>query len=125
MAAVWPLVLSSSASVRRIEPNWFAVAKNLGANEFQLFFRVVLPAVLYDIFNGLRLSIGIAWVVIVPAEYLGVSSGLGYAINDARDTLEYDRLSAYVISIGVIGFTLDSICTSITKKVNWVGRENI
>ncbi len=125
MAAIWPLVLSSSASVRRIEPNWFAVARNLGANEFQLFFRVVLPAVLYDIFNGLRLSIGIAWVVIVPAEYLGVSSGLGYAINDARDTLEYDRLSAYVLSIGLIGFSLDSICTSITKKVNWVGRENI
>lgn len=124
MAAVWPLVLSSSASVRRIEPNWFAVARNLGANDFQLFFRVVLPAVLYDIFNGLRLSIGIAWVVIVPAEYLGVSSGLGYAINDARDTLEYDRLSAYVVSIGLIGFILDSICTSITKKVNWVSSEN-
>ena len=124
MAAVWPLILSSSASVRRIEPNWLAVARNLGANDLQIFINVVLPAVLYDIFNGLRLSIGIAWVVIVPAEYLGVSSGLGYAINDARDTLEYDRLSAYVISIGLIGFTLDSICTTITKKVNWVGREN-
>ena len=124
MAAVWPLILSSSSSVRKIEPNWFAVARNLGANEIQILFSVVLPAVLYDIFNGLRLAIGIAWVVIVPAEYLGVSSGLGYAINDARDTLEYDRLSAYVISIGLIGFTLDSICTSITKKVNWVGREN-
>ena len=124
MAAVWPLILSSSASVKRIEPNWFAVARNLGASEFQIFCKVVIPAVLYDIFNGLRLSIGIAWVVIVPAEYLGVSSGLGYAINDARDTLEYDRLSAYVISIGLIGFILDNICTSITKKVNWVGREN-
>jgi NitT/TauT family transport system permease protein len=60
--------------------------------------------------------------VIVPAEFLGVSSGLGYAINDARDTLEYDRLAAYVIAIGLIGYILDSICSTLTKQVNWVGR---
>ena len=122
MAAIWPMVLSSSAGVKKIEPNWFTVARNLGAGEFQIMLNVVLPAVLYDIFNGLRLAIGIAWVIIVPAEYLGVTSGLGYAINDARDTLEYDRLAAYVIAIGLIGYILDSICTALTKQVNWVGR---
>ncbi len=124
MAAVWPLILSSAAGVKKIEPNWFTVARNLGAHELQMMFKVVLPAVLYDIFNGLRLAIGIAWVVIVPAEFLGVSSGLGYAINDARDTLEYDRLAAYVIAIGLIGYLLDSICSFLTKQVNWVGRGN-
>ena len=121
MAAVWPLILSSAAGVKRIEPSWFTVARNLGANEFHIITKVILPAVLYDIVNGLRLAIGIAWVVIVPAEFLGVSSGLGYAINDARDTLEYDTLAAYVIAIGFIGYFLDSSCAFFTKKINWTG----
>ena len=121
MAAVWPLILSSAAGVKRIEPSWFTVARNLGASEFQIITKVILPAVLYDILNGLRLAIGIAWVVIVPAEFLGVSSGLGYAINDARDTLEYDTLAAYVIAIGFIGYVLDSSCSFITKRINWTG----
>ncbi|MGJ8677797.1 MAG: ABC transporter permease [Akkermansiaceae bacterium] len=122
MASIWPLILSSAAGVKKIEPNWFIVARNLGAREWQLMLRVIVPAVLYDIFSGLRLAIGVAWIVIVPAEFLGVSSGLGYAINDARDTLEYDRLAAYVIAIGLIGYLLDSGCNYLTKKVNWVGR---
>ena len=123
MAAVWPLILSSAAGVKRIEPSWFTVARNLGASEFQIITKVILPAVLYDIVNGLRLAIGIAWVVIVPAEFLGVSSGLGYAINDARDTLEYDTLAAYVIAIGFIGYILDSSCGYLTKKINWSGAD--
>ena len=121
MAAVWPLILSSAAGVKRINPSWFTVARNLGASEFQIITKVIFPAVLYDILNGLRLAIGIAWVVIVPAEFLGVSSGLGYAINDARDTLEYDTLAAYVIAIGFIGYVLDSSCGFLTKKINWTG----
>ncbi len=121
MAAIWPLILSSAAGVKRIEPSWFTVARNLGASEFKIITKVILPAVLYDILNGLRLAIGIAWVVIVPAEFLGVSSGLGYAINDARDTLEYDTLAAYVIAIGFIGYVLDSSCGFLTKKINWTG----
>ena len=123
MAAVWPLILSSAAGVKRIEPSWFTVARNLGASEFQIITKVILPAVLYDIVNGLRLAIGIAWVVIVPAEFLGVSSGLGYAINDARDTLEYDTLAAYVVAIGFIGYILDSSCGYLTKKINWSGAD--
>ena len=121
MAAVWPLVLSAAAGVKRIDPSWLTVARNLGASEARVILRVILPAVLYDILNGLRLAIGIAWVVIVPAEYLGVSSGLGYAINDARDTLEYDTLAAYVIAIGFIGYMLDSSCAFLNKKLNWTG----
>ena len=53
------------------------------------------------------------------AEYLGVTSGLGYAINDARDTLEYDTLAAMVVVIGVIGFFLDGICVSLIKRFSW------
>ncbi|MGB2023878.1 MAG: ABC transporter permease, partial [Litorivicinaceae bacterium] len=64
-------------------------------------------------------AVGVAWVVLVPAEYLGVTSGLGYAINDARDTLAYDTLAAIVLIIGVIGYTLDSACAKLVNRFNW------
>ena len=94
VAAVWPVLFSTAAGVRRIDPAWFKVARNLGANPFHLLTAVILPAIAQDILTGIRLALGVGWIVLVPAEYLGVKSGLGYAINDARDTLEYDRLAA-------------------------------
>ncbi len=86
------------------------MSRNLGARPPHLLWFVILPAILPDVLTGVRLAVGIAWVVLVPAEFLGVTSGLSYAINDARDTLEYDRLAATVLLIGLIGFGLDLLC---------------
>jgi NitT/TauT family transport system permease protein len=119
VAAIWPVLFSTAQGVRRIDPLWFKVAKNLGADGLQMLRRIILPAIGQDIFAGIRLAVGVAWIVLVPAEYLGVTSGLGYAINDARDTLEYDTLAAMVVVIGVIGFFLDGICVSLIKKFSW------
>jgi len=119
IAAIWPVLFSTAQGVRRIDPLWFKVAKNLGADGFQMLYRIIMPAIGQDIFAGIRLAVGVAWIVLVPAEYLGVTSGLGYAINDARDTLEYDTLAAMVVVIGVIGFFLDGICVSLIKRFSW------
>ena len=119
VAAIWPILFSTAQGVRRIDPLWFKVAKNLGADGFQMLRRIILPAIGQDIFAGIRLAVGVAWIVLVPAEYLGVTSGLGYAINDARDTLEYDTLAAMVVVIGIIGFFLDGICVSLIKRFSW------
>ncbi len=119
VAAIWPILFSTAQGVRRIDPLWFKVAKNLGADGMQMLRRIILPAIGQDIFAGIRLAVGVAWIVLVPAEYLGVTSGLGYAINDARDTLEYDTLAAMVVVIGVIGFVLDGICVSLIKRFSW------
>ncbi|WP_428035274.1 ABC transporter permease [Amphritea sp.] len=119
MATVWPIIFSTAHGVRRIDPNWFKVARNLGASGFQMLRRIILPAIMTDVMAGIRLAVGVAWVVLVPAEYLGVTSGLGYAINDARDTLSYDSLAAVVIVIGIIGYGLDTICSVLIKRFNW------
>jgi NitT/TauT family transport system permease protein len=119
VAAVWPVLFSTAQGVRRIDPMWFKVARNLGAGGGHLLRRVILPAIGQDIFAGIRLAVGVAWIVLVPAEYLGVTSGLGYAINDARDTLEYDTLAAMVVVIGVIGFFLDGICVRLIQRFSW------
>ncbi|GAB1258398.1 ABC transporter permease [Aurantivibrio plasticivorans] len=119
MATVWPIIFSTAHGVKRIDPNWFKVARNLGATNPQMLVRIVLPAIMTDVLSGIRLAVGVAWVVLVPAEYLGVTSGLGYAINDARDTLSYDTLAAIVVVIGVIGYGLDSLCGLMVKRFNW------
>ncbi|MEZ5651240.1 MAG: ABC transporter permease [Burkholderiaceae bacterium] len=120
VAAIWPVIFSTAAGVRRIDPAWFKVARNLGARAWHLLFTIVVPAVTQDVLNGIRLALGVAWIVLVPAEYLGVTSGLGYAINDARDTLEYDRLAATVVIIGLIGFTLDQLLQWAIARANWM-----
>lgn len=119
MATLWPILFGTAHGVQRIDPNWFQVARNLGADGYQMLRRVILPAIGQDVFAGIRLAIGVAWVVLVPAEYLGVTSGLGYAINDARDTLEYDKLAAVVVVIGAIGYMLDFIAVKLIKRYSW------
>jgi NitT/TauT family transport system permease protein len=119
MATVWPIIFSTAHGVRRIDPTWFKVAKNLGGSTRQMLRHIIMPAIMTDVLSGVRLAVGVAWVVLVPAEYLGVTSGLGYAINDARDTLEYDRLAAVVLIIGLIGYGLDWICNYFIIKTNW------
>ena len=118
-AAIWPIIFSTSAGVKKLDPEWFQVARSIGARGWNVVFTVLLPAVAQDLATGLRLALGVAWIVLVPAEYLGVTSGLGYAINDARDTLEYDRLAALVLVIGAIGFALDMAVGAIARRWRW------
>lgn len=124
MAAVWPIMFATANGVNKIDPNWFKVARNLGATGPQMLRRIVMPAIMMDVVAGIRLAVGVAWVVLVPAEYLGVTSGLGYAINDARDTLSYDTLAALVLVIGVIGYVLDGLCSILVRRFNWIGEKN-
>ena len=82
----------------KIEPTWFKIARNLGAKPWHMLGQIIVPAVAQDMLTGMRFALGVAWIVLVPAEFLGVTSGLGYAIKDARETLEYSRLGAMVLS---------------------------
>lgn len=118
-ASIWPIIFSTAHGLRKLDPDWFRLAQNLGANRLQLLLAVVLPAAAQDVLSGLRLALGVAWIVLVPAEYLGVTSGLGYAINDARDTLDYPRLAATVVLIGLIGSFLDALILAAIARVSW------
>jgi NitT/TauT family transport system permease protein len=118
-AAVWPIVFATAASVKRVDPLWLAMSRNLGGSPLSVLLAVIIPAVAQDILTGLRLALGVAWIVLVPAEFLGVTSGLGYAINDARDTLSYDRLAALILLIGIIGYVFDAFIGVAINKTRW------
>jgi len=107
MATIWPIALNTMFGVSRVNTQWINMAKTQGASDMQLILQIIVPASIPHILSSLRLALGVAWIVLVPAEYLGISSGLGYIINDARDTMEYDRLMAIVIAIGIVGMLLD------------------
>lgn len=119
IAAIWPITYATAHGVQRIDPMWLKVGSNLGANPWHTLRYIVMPAIAQDMFAGIRLAVGVAWIVLVPAEYLGVTSGLGYAINDARDTLAYDRLAAFVLVIGLIGYLLDAVCVRLIKRSSY------
>ena len=108
-AAVWPISLSTSAGVHAIDPGFMEVARSMGATRFEILRVVVLPAIRGNVLSGIRLALGTAWIVLVPAEMLGVRSGLGYQILNARDQLAYDQVIAVILVIGVLGFALDWI----------------
>jgi len=106
-AAVWPIMLNTAAGVARLDPNWLLLARSLSATRSEIVFKVILPGITADILTGVRLAIGIIWIVLVPAEMLGVSAGLGYFILDTRDRLAYSELMAAIVLIGILGFLLD------------------
>jgi NitT/TauT family transport system permease protein len=119
MATVWPIVLNTVVGVSRVNQQWINMARDQGGKDHHLIFHIIVPASVPYVFTSLRLAIGVAWIVLVPAEFLGVSSGLGYLINDARDTMEYDRLMAVVIAIGILGFILDGAIQLALRRLKW------
>jgi len=123
IASVWPVAFATAAGLAKVDPAWFKVAKNLGANPWHVLRHIILPAITFDILTGIRSALGVAWIVLVPAEFLGVTSGLGYSIADARETLSYDHLTAMVLVIGIFGYILDSSCALAIKRFSWHHKE--
>lgn len=119
IASVWPVAFATAAGLAKVDPAWFKVARNLGATRWHTLTQIILPAIAFDIVTGIRAALGVAWIVLVPAEFLGVTSGLGYSIADARETLSYDHLTAMVLTIGIIGYILDSSCAYVIKHWCW------
>ncbi len=115
MTAVWPIILNTSAGVRALDPRWLSLAKSMSATPLEVLFKVILPGIMGNILTGVRLAIGIIWVLLVPCEMLGVTSGLGYFILDTRDRLAYSELMAVIVLIGVLGYFIDSLARKIQQ----------
>lgn len=116
MTAVWPIILNTSVGVRSLDPRWLNVAKSMSATKLEVLFKIILPGILGHILTGSRLAIGIIWVLLVPCEMLGVTSGLGYFILDTRDRLAYSELMAAIVLIGILGFMLDGVARRLQQR---------
>jgi NitT/TauT family transport system permease protein len=109
ISSVFPMVLQTTAGVHTIERRYLRAAANFGVSRRTLFRQIVIPAVLPEIIVGMRIGIGVAWLVVVAAEMIALRSGLGYLIMDSRNAgNRYDLVIAAMIIIGLIGLLLDS-----------------
>jgi NitT/TauT family transport system permease protein len=111
-ASFFPVTVAAMASVKNIQPVYLRAARNFGLTRLRLFLHVILPATMPQILTGLRIALGIAWLVVVAAEMIvsnPQSGGLGYLINDSRMNGRYDLVVTGMVSIGVIGLVLDLI----------------
>jgi NitT/TauT family transport system permease protein len=122
LASVFPITVSATAAVRNMQPVYLRAARNFGLSQSELLKRVVFPAALPQIITGIRIALGIAWLVVVAAEMIAVNSGLGYLIIDARNAgKRYDLVVAGMVLIGSIGLALDLIVRRIehSDQVKW------
>ncbi|MFN9644945.1 MAG: ABC transporter permease [Cyanobacteriota bacterium] len=115
MAALWPILLTIISAVRNINPLYLKVARSFAAEPLEIVSRIVLPAIRPNLLASVRVAVGLIWVVLVPAEMLGVSSGLGYLILDCRNRLAYGELTAVLLLIGAIGWGLDASLRSLSR----------
>lgn len=115
-ACVWSLILATSAGVKSLDPQWLQLGRSLSATRREMLCKIVAPAIASHILTGLRVSLGVAWVVLVPCEMLGVNEGLGYFILDTRDRLAYSELMAAIVIIGILGWGLDGLLRFLLSK---------
>lgn len=122
LSSFFPITVGTTAAVQNISLVHQRSAMNFGLTHFDLFRRVVLPAAMPQIITSLRIALGVAWLVIVAAEMVGMSSGLGYLVNDARNMgSRYDLVVATMIVIGLIGIVLDLLICQLERfdQVRW------
>jgi NitT/TauT family transport system permease protein len=122
LASVFPITVSAMAAVQNIQQVYLRAARNFGLARLELFRRVIFPATLPQVLTGIRIALGVAWLVVVAAEMIAVNSGLGYLIIDARNAgKRYDLVVAGMVMIGLIGLGLDLLVRRLEKfdEVRW------
>jgi NitT/TauT family transport system permease protein len=121
MASFWPMALSVAAAVGSIPKVYFQVARDYGLGGLQMLTGVTLPAIMPQFITSLRVTAGVAWMVVVAAEMLAGRDGLGFAIWDSRNGLRTDILVCEMIVIGLIGVGIDRLLVQLTRmpSVRW------
>jgi nitrate/nitrite transport system permease protein len=109
VCSMWPTVMNTMAGVRAIPQDYWNVVKVLRLSRTTTFFKVIIPATLPYMFTGFRLSLGIAWLVIVASEMLTGAPGVGGFLWQEYNSLIYAHILLAIVTIGVVGFTLDRL----------------
>lgn len=123
LAGFAPVYISCVSGVMRIKEDYINGALTLGANKRQIFFYVIFPAALADVFTGLRTALGVEYTTLVAAEMVAATAGMGWLVLDASNYLRSDTVFMGVIIMGITGILLDKVIRFIEKKViHWKGK---
>ncbi len=108
LGAFFPVLMNTIAGVRHVDGIYLRAARNLGAGEWTIFSRVILPAATPYILAGVRIGIGTAFIVVIVSEMIAVDNGLGFRILEAREFMWSDKIIAGMLMIGLLGLGLDT-----------------
>lgn len=122
ICSIWPMILNTAEGVSRIPQDYLNVSRVLKLNEFTVMRKILFPAVLPYILTGVRLSIGIAWLVIVAAEMLTGGVGIGFWIWNEWNNLNVENIIIAILLIGVVGMLLDQGLVAIARRFSYDNR---
>ena len=119
ICSLWPMLINTAFGVATVRREWLNVAKTLELGNLRTAMRVILPAAAPTIFTGMRISIGIAWLVIVAAEMLVGGTGIGYFVWNEWNNLSITNVINAILLIGLVGMILDQIMARLQKMVSY------
>jgi nitrate/nitrite transport system permease protein len=119
ISSIWPMVLNTAAGVQRIPQDYMNVARVLNLSEFKVFTKILFPAVLPYVLTGVRLSIGVAWLVIVAAEMLTGGVGIGFWVWDEWNNLNVAHIIIAIFVVGIVGLLLEQGLMLLAKKFSY------
>ena len=119
ICSVWPMLLNTAFGVAAVRKEWINVARTLEVGTFRRAFTIILPAAAPTILTGMRISIGIAWLVIVAAEMLVGGTGIGYFVWNEWNNLSITNVIIAILLIGIVGMLLDQILARFTRMVTF------
>jgi nitrate/nitrite transport system permease protein len=120
ICSVWPMLINTAFGVSNVRREWLNVAKTLEVGALRRAFEVILPAAAPTILTGMRISMGIAWLVIVAAEMLVGGTGIGYFVWNEWNNLSLTNVIFAIVVIGVVGMLLDAMFARLQKAVTYV-----
>jgi taurine transport system permease protein len=124
IACFTPIYIACVSSVLRIPQNYLRNAASLGANKIQIFFLVIFPSTLPDIFLSMRTALGVGYTTLVASEMVAARSGIGWMVLDASNFLRSDIVFLGIIIMGIMGIILDQIIRALKKIfVSWEGKD--
>jgi nitrate/nitrite transport system permease protein len=119
ICSIWPMLINTAHGVASVRRDWLNVAKTLEVGALRTAFRVVLPAAAPTILTGMRISMGIAWLVIVAAEMLVGGTGIGYFVWNEWNNLSLTNVIFAILMIGFVGMLLDLVFGQLTRLVSY------
>ena len=119
ISSIWPMVLNTAAGVQRIPQDYLNVARVLKLSEWKVFTRILFPAVLPYVLTGVRLAIGVAWLVIVAAEMLTGGVGIGFWVWDEWNNLNVAHIIIAIFVVGIIGLLLEQALMLLAKRFSY------
>lgn len=119
VCSIWPMLINTAFGVASVRKEWLDVSKTLEVRPFRKALQVILPAAAPTIMTGMRISIGIAWLVIVAAEMLVGGTGIGYFVWNEWNNLSISNILTAILMIGVIGMLLDLVFARLQKAVTY------